>query len=119
MGVQSYSNVSIYSKSNNHRFIINQSFGVASQFTYQVNGKQTLFSKLVIPMVLFRITDSNAAIHSLNRYQSVLWNIGYNYSLSNHLDMKLSYYFNYDRLQIPNAFREIQYQLNLGINYKF
>ncbi len=119
LGLQSYSNVSTYSKSNNDRSIINQLFGVASQFSYQVNEKQTLFSKFMLPVVLFRITPSYSGIYSLGRYQSILWNIGYKYSFSDHFGLKLSYDFNYDRLQIPNAFREVQYQLNLGFNYKF
>lgn len=119
LGLQSYSNISIYAKSSSNRSIINQSFGVASQFTHQINEKHSLFSKLTIPFVLYRLTDTSQDIYSLNRHQSVLWNIEYKYSLSNQFDIKLSYDFNYDRLQIPNAFRELQYQLNLGINYKF
>jgi len=119
LGLQSYSNLSIYSKSDDYRSIFNQTLGIASQFSYQINEKHSFTSKLTIPAVLFRLSDSSADLHSFNKYQSLFWNIGYKYSLSNHLDVKLSYYFNYDRLQIPNAFREIQYQLNLGINYKF
>jgi hypothetical protein len=119
LGLHSQSNVSIYSKRNNNRSIVNQTFGVASRFSYQINEKQKLSSKLIIPMVIFRITDSSSGIYSLNRYQSILWNIGYEYALSNGFDATLSYDFNYDRLQIPNAFRELQYQLNLGLNFKF
>lgn len=119
LGLHSQSNISLYSKSNSYRSIINQSFGVTSRFSYQINKKQRLSSKLTIPMVLFRLTDSNANIYSLNRNQSVLWNTEYKYSLSNQFDMKFGYDFNYNRLQISNAFREVQYQINLGINYKF
>jgi predicted porin len=119
LGLQSQSSVSVYSKTNNNRSIVNQTFGIASRFSYQINEKQKLSSKLTIPMVIFRFTDSSSGIYSLNRYQSILWNIGYEYSLSNRFDAILSYDFNYDRLQIPNAFREVQYQLNLGLNFKF
>jgi len=119
LGLQSHSNVSIYAKENENRSIVDQSFGLGSRFSYQINDKHSLFSELAIPMVLFRVTDANANIFSLNRYQGVLWNIGYNHSLSKEIDLKFSYDFNYDRLQIPNAFREVQYQFNLGINFKF
>jgi hypothetical protein len=119
LGLHSQSNVSIYSKNSNYRSVIDQAFGVASRFSYQINEKQSFSSKLIIPVVLLRLTDSNADIYSLNRNQSILWNSGYNYSLSNQFDMKLSYEFNYDRLQISNAFRELQHQISLSINYKF
>ncbi|MBG6130987.1 hypothetical protein IWQ47_002457 [Aquimarina sp. EL_43] len=119
LGLQSNSDLSLYPIPNNYQYILDQKLGIASRFSYQINEKHSLFSKLTIPVLLFRVTNSSANVYSLDRYQSVLWNIGYNYSLSNHLDMKLSYDFNYDRLQISNAFREVQYQLNLGIKYKF
>jgi len=119
LGLQSYSNISVYVLGNKDRLIINQSFGIASQFSYQINKKQALFSKLIIPVVLLRVTDSSADIYSFNRYQGLSWNIGYRYSLSNHFDLTLNYDFNYDRLQIPSAFRELQQQFNLGINFKF
>ncbi len=119
LGLQSYSNVSIYSKSNNQRSVVNQSFGIGSRFSYQINENHALFSKLTIPVVLFRVTDATANIFSLNRYQSILWNIGYKHALSNRLNLKFSYNFNYDRLQIPNTFREVQYQFNVGLNFKF
>ncbi len=119
VGLQSHSNVSIYAQENENRIIVDQSFGLASQFSYKINHKHSLFSKLSIPMVLFRVTDANANIFSLNKYQGVLWNVGYKHAISEDFDLKFSYDFNYDRLQIPNAFREVQYQFNLGLNFKF
>ena len=119
LGVRSYTDLSLYSESNNYRSVAEQTFGAAGRFSYRINEKQALCSQLTIPVVLVRITSSSDGIYSLNRYQSVLWNIGYKYSLSDDFDMGFSYGFNYDRLQIPNAFREVQYQFNLGFNYKF
>lgn len=119
LGLHSQSNVAIYSKNNDYRAIVDQAFGIASRLSYQINEKQRFSSKLIIPMMLLKISDTDANIYSLNRNQSILWNTEYNYSLSNQFDMKLSYDFNYERLQIPNAFRELQHQINLGINYKF
>lgn len=119
LGLQSYSNLSLYTEGANPYSIFNQSFGIASQFSYQLNDKHALYSKLSIPIVLLRITDSSSDIFSLNRNQSVFWETGYKYSLSNHFDIKASYEFKYDRIQIPGAFREIQYQFNLGVQYKF
>lgn len=119
LGLQSYSSLSLYAEGINQYSIFNQSFGIASQFSYQLNEKHALYSKLSIPMILFRITDSSSDIFSLNRNQSVFWETGYKYSLSDHFDIKASYEFKYDRIQIPSAFREIQYQFNLGVQYKF
>ena len=119
MGLQSNSNVSVYDTDHKENAIIDQSFGIASQFSYQINQKHSLYSKLAIPVVLFRLTDSNADIFTLKRNQSVFWELGYKYSLSKQFDLKANYEFNYNRLQIPNAFREVQYQFNLGVQYKF
>lgn len=119
LGLQSNTNLSLYAEGINEFPIFNQSFAVASQFSYQINEKHSLYSKFAIPMLLFRITDSNADTFTLNRNQSIFWETGYKYSLSDDFNIKASYNFNYDRLQIPNAFREIQYQINLGVQYKF
>ncbi len=119
LGLQSHSDLSLYNIRPNDQLIFDQTLRVESKFSYQINEKQGLFSKLTIPVLLFRITNSDANVYSINRYQSLQWNIGYKYSLCNQLDMRFSYDFNYSRLQIPNAFREVQYQLNLGVNYKF
>ena len=119
LGLHSQSNVSKYSKNNNYRLLIDHAFGVASRFSYQISENQNFSSKIIIPMVSLRINDTDANIYSLNRNQSILLDLGYEYSLSNQFDLKLSYDFNYDRLQISNAFRELQHQINFGINYKF
>ncbi|WP_298519461.1 hypothetical protein [uncultured Kordia sp.] len=119
LGLQSNTNISFSDEGVNSFPIFNQSFGIASQFTYQINEKHALYSKLTIPMLLFRLTDSSSDTFTLKRNQSIFWEFGYNYSLSNDFDLKASYQFNYDRLQIPNAFREVQYQFNLGVQYKF
>ncbi len=119
LGLHSQSNVSIYSKNSNYRYLIDQAFGIASRFSYQINEKHSFSSKLIIPIASLRLSDSDASIYSLNRHQSVLWNSAYEYSLSDQFGMKFSYDFNYDRLQISNAFRELQHQVSLGINYKF
>ncbi len=118
-GLQSRSVISIYSKENQNRTITDQSFGIASQFSYVINDKHAVFSKLAVPVTLLRVTNSDAGLYSLNRFQSTSWNIGYTYNLSRQLDLNLSYDFNYDRLQIQNSFREVQYQFNLGLNFKF
>lgn len=118
IGLQSQTNVSLYFNSN--YFVAEQEFGITSRFTYQLNKKQSLTSKITIPVALLRITkSSDFNAYSLNRYQSALWNLEYGYSLSNNFDIKLNYDFKYNRLQIPNAFRELQHQINLGINFKF
>ncbi len=119
LGLHSQSNISIYSKDNNYRSIVDQKISLASQFLYQINERQRLSSQLVIPTVLFRATHASSGIYSLHNYQSILFNLRYGYSLSNRFDTTLSYDFNYDRLQISNAFRELQYQLSIGLTFKF
>ena len=118
IGLQSQTSVSLYFNSN--YYVADQEFGISTRFTYQLSEKQYLTSKLTVPVALLRVTEnSDFSAYSLNRYQSVLWNLEYVYSLSNYFDIKLNYDFKYDRVQIPNAFRELQHQLNFGINYKF
>ena len=118
LGLQSQTSASLYFNSN--YYVADQEFGIASRFTYQLNKKQYLTSKMTIPVALLRVTENSGFnTYSLNRYQSALWDLEYGYSLSNNFDIKLNYDFKYNRLQISNAFRELQHQLNLGINYKF
>ena len=119
LGLLSLSDISTYDESNSYESIINQSFAVASRFSYQIDERQALFSRLAVPVVLFRSTPSSSDIYSLGSYQGVLWNIGYQYSLSDHFDLKFSYDFSYDRLQISSAFREVQHQFSFGFSYKF
>ncbi len=118
-GLHARSEVSIYAKEAYNRSVIDQSIGLGSQFSYKINKRQVLFSKLSVPIVIFRATNSDSGIYSFNRYQSILWNIGYTHALSDRNKFKLSYDFNYDRLQISNSFREVQYQFNLGLIFKF
>lgn len=121
LGLQSQSNFSDYdiANSNYTYFVLHQEFGLAGKIRYQLNEKHHLSSKITVPFALFRVTDANANIKSFGRYQSVLWNFKYGYKLSEDFDLKASYNFNYNRLQVPNAYRELQHQINLGINYKF
>jgi hypothetical protein len=118
LGLQSQTNLSSYFKRNNY-FTFHQEFGITSRFYYQLNEKQYLSSKLTIPIVLLRQTNAAGKFYTLDKYQSVLWDLEYCYELSNHFDAKATYNFNYSRLQVPSAYRELQHQLNLGINYKF
>ncbi|MCC9073263.1 hypothetical protein LNQ49_16925 [Flavobacterium sp. F-65] len=124
-GLHSQTNTSIYSNPNTSPFnngdyyTLHQEFGVAGRFGYQLNDKQYLSSKLTIPVLLLRVTNAESKFYALDNYQSVLWNLEYGYRLSNHSDVKAVYNFNYARLQVPSAYRELQHQLNLGINYKF
>ena len=116
-GLQSQTTVSSYR--NWASYDAKQSLGITGRLTYQLNKKQAVSSKLTIPLVLLRVSSFDSNILSLNRYQSILFNIDYKYSLSNNFDAIVSYDFNYERLQVPIAFREVQYQLNLGLNFKF
>ncbi len=116
-GLQSQTTGSLY---RGNYYIVDQEFGIAGRFTYRLNQRQYLTSKLSIPLVLMRLRgDFGLDAYTLNRYQSAVWNLEYGYTLSNHFDVNLSYDFKYNRLQIPNAFGELQHQINLGINYKF
>ncbi|WP_405604172.1 hypothetical protein [Polaribacter sp. Asnod1-A03] len=118
LGLQSYTNVSfLYNRTD--YLALHQEFGIASRFGYQLNEKQYLSSKLTIPFVLLRITNNGGNVASFNRYQSVKWNFKYGYVLSKYFDLKITYDFMYNRLQIPSAYRELQHQINLGIIYKF
>lgn len=117
IGLQSQTTASLY---RDNYYLVDQEFGIAGRFTYQLNEKQHLTSKLTIPLVLIRLRgDYGLDAYLVNRYQSALWNLEYGYSISNNFGIRLSYDFKYNRLQIPNAFREVQHQVNLGINYKF
>lgn len=118
IGLQSRSNVSVFHNENDY-FDLHQEFGLASRFKYQLNEKQYLSSRITIPFVLVRLTSSNVSWHSFNKYQSVLGNLKYGYKLSERFDINATYDFNYNRLQVPIAYRELQHQINIGINYKF
>ena len=119
LGFESYSNISVYAKNNNRKNVINQSFRIASEFTYQINNKQKLFAKIVIPRILFRVSPSYKDVLVLNRYLSLLYDVGYEYSFSDNLNLNFSYEFNYNELKLENDFKEVQYQLNLGVHYMF
>ncbi|WP_289665322.1 hypothetical protein [Flavobacterium panacagri] len=124
-GLQSQTNTSIYSNPNTSTFnngdyyTLHQEFGIAARFRYQFSEKQYLSSKLTLPIILLRVTNAEGKFYTIDNYQSVLWDLEYGYKLSNHFDIKAVYNFNYARLQVPSAYRELQHQLNLGINYKF
>ena len=117
IGLQSQTNVSSYIQW--QAFDFQQKLGIAGRFTFQVDQKQALSSKLTIPFILWRTSTFEENFYSLDSFQSVLWNTEYKYTLSNHFDVKATYNFNYDRLQVSNAYRELQRQVSLGINYKF
>jgi len=119
LGLKSYSNLSTYSIRNGQRDLLSQSFSLAGRFNYRINDKHSLFSELSIPFVFLRTTHTSSGIYSLNDYQSISWNIGYKYSISKRFDFALNYNFNYDRLQIRSAFREVQQQFGFGLIYKF
>ena len=118
LGLQSQTSASFVFNKTDY-FVAHQEFGIASRFAYQLSEKQYLSSKLTIPFILIRATDAQSSIQSFNRYQSILWNLKYGYELSEHFDLKATYDFNYNRLQVPSAYRELQHQISLGINYKF
>lgn len=117
VGLQSQTNVSSYF--NWKAYDVQQKLGIAGRFTFKIDKKNSLSSKLTIPFILWRTSTFEENFYSLKRYQSVLWNTEYKYSLSKKIDLKANYNFNYDRLQISNAYRELQYQINLGIKFKF
>lgn len=119
LGLESFSNISTYKSFHASNQVLNQSFGVQSQFSYQFTTKHFLYSKVSVPLLLFRVTHGKSGVYSLKEYQGVLWNFNYNYVLNDNWQFKASYDFNYDRLRIPTAFREVQYQLSFGVNYKF
>lgn len=117
VGLQIQTNVSSYFDW--RQYDVQQKLGVAGRFAYQINDNQSISSKIVIPVILWRTSTFEESFYSLNRYQSALWTTEYKYRLSTHFDLKVSYTFNYDRLQIFNAYRELQHQINLGIHFKF
>ncbi|WP_157821959.1 hypothetical protein [Tenacibaculum sp. Bg11-29] len=117
LGLQTQTNVSSFNDWKQYDF--QQKLGIAGRFTFQIDDKQSLSSKLTIPLVMWRTSTFEENFYSIGKYQSVLWSTEYKYTLSKNLDVKADYNFNYDRLQISNAFRELQHQINIGINYKF
>ncbi|PKG43781.1 hypothetical protein [Psychroflexus sp. MES1-P1E] len=117
LGLQTQTNVSSFYDWKQYDF--QQKLGIAGRFFYQVDEKQSVSSKLTIPLVMWRTSTFEENFYSIGKYQSVLWTTEYKYTLSKNLDIEANYSFNYDRLQISNAFRELQHQINLGINYKF
>ena len=117
LGLQTQTNVSSFYEWKQYDF--QQKLGIAGRFTYQIDEKQSLSSKLTIPFIMLRTSTFDENFYSLGKYQSILWTTEYRYTLSKNLDVEANYSFNYDRLQISNAFREVQHQINLGINYKF
>lgn len=117
VGLQSQTNVTSYIQWKLYDF--QQKLGLAGRFTFKIDEKQSISSNLTIPFVMWRTSSFEENLYSLNNFQSVLWNTEYKYTLSNHFDVKVNYNFNYDRLQISNAYRELQHLINLGINFKF
>jgi hypothetical protein len=117
VGLQSQTTISSYINWKAYDF--QQKLGVAGRFTFQIDEKQSVSSKLTLPFLMWRTSTFDEDFYSLNKYQSVLWDTEYKYTLSNHFDVKLRYNFNYDRLQISNAYRELQHQIHLGLNFKF
>jgi hypothetical protein len=116
-GLQSQTNQSSYSPSEAYDF--QQKLGIAGRFTFQIDEKQSLSSKLTLPFFMWRTSTFEEEFYSLSSYQSVLWSTAYKYTLSNHFDATVNYNFNFHRLQTFNAYRELQHQLSLGINFKF
>ncbi|AXT59563.1 hypothetical protein D1816_04065 [Aquimarina sp. AD10] len=117
VGLQTQTNVSSYFDWKQYDF--QQKLGIAGRFTYLINDTHSLSSKLTLPFIMWRTSTFEENLYTINRYQSVLWSTEYKYRISKHLDFKVNYNFNYDRLQISNAYRELQHQVNLGINFKF
>jgi len=117
VGLQSQTNVSGYNQWD--AYDAQQKFGLAGRLMFKIDPKQSLSAKLTVPFFMWRVSTFEEELYSLGKYQSLMWNIEYKYRLSKHFDIKAGYYFSYDRLQISNAFRELQQQLNLGINLKF
>ncbi|MEP3209577.1 MAG: hypothetical protein ABJN95_10330 [Maribacter sp.] len=116
-GLQAQTNVSGYNDW--QAYDAQQKFGLAGRFAYQIDQRQYLTSKLTIPFFMLRVATFEDSTYSLGRYQGVWCNTEYKYSLSKHFDIKAIYNFHYDRLQISDAYRELQHQLNLGIQFKF
>ena len=116
-GLQLQTNVSSFFEWELYDF--QQKLGITGRFTFKIDEEHSLSSKLTLPFVMWRTSTFDENFNSLKKYQSVLWSTEYKYKLSNHFDIKLNYNFNYDRLQISNAYRELQHQINLGINFKF
>jgi hypothetical protein len=117
VGLQSQTTIASY----NHwkAYDIQQKLGLAGRFTYQIDEKNSLSSKLTLPFIMWRTSTFEENFYAIDKYQSMLWSTAYTYKLSNHFDVKANYNFNYDRLQIPNTYRELQHQVNLGITFKF
>jgi len=118
LGLQSRTNVSFFFNKSDY-IDIHQEFGITSRFKYQLDENQYITSKITIPFVLGRATNANANFYSFKHYQSVFWNLKYGYKLSEQFNVKATYDFSYNRLQVPAAYRELQHQINLGIIYKF
>lgn len=116
-GLQAQTNVSGYNVW--QAYDAQQKFGLAARFAYQLDQRQSVSSKLTIPFFMWRVATFEDSTYSLGKYQSIWWNTEYKYSLSKHFDIKANYNFQYDRLQISDAYRELQHQLHLGLNYKF
>lgn len=117
LGLQTQTNISSFYSWKQYDF--QQKFGIAGRINYRLNSKNSIVSKISIPFILGRISTFEEGFYSLSKYQGFIWTTKYNYILSKHFDLIAHYNFNYDRLQISNAFRELQHQINLGINYKF
>ncbi len=127
-GLQTQTNISSFSKfglkadlfsRKDDVFDFQQKLGITGRFKFKINERQSMSSTLTLPFLMWRTSTFEENFYSLNRYQSIFWSTEYTYKLSNHFDVKASYNFNYDRLQISNAYRELQHQINLGVNFKF
>ena len=117
LGLQTQTNASSYFDW--EFFDLQQKLGIKAGLNYTLDSKHSINATLTFPFILGRISSFEDGFYSLGKYQSILWTTGYKFTLSRHLDLKANYNFNYDRLQIFEAYREVQHQFNLGINFKF
>lgn len=117
LGGQLQSNLSTFFDGQPHDF--QQKLGFAGRLYYSLNEKNVVSSGLVIPLLLWRTSTFDKNWYALGKYQGLLFFTEYAYDLSNELTLKASCQMQYDRLKIFNAYRELQYHVGIGINYKF
>lgn len=98
---------------------VRQRLDFSTRIAYQINEKHLIISQLSIPVIFFVYGKLDTDLYLPDKYQGYIFNIEYQYALSNRLNLVSQFRSRYDRLQSENIYRELQSRISTGINLKF
>lgn len=115
------------------------SLGMASALTFQLDGHQSLYTNLTIPLVTLLVRPpyagldkalvenqnrplhllTNGTLTSVNKYFAFDWSFGYNLQMSNRWVLNLQYRLQYQHVANVHSYTNLQNQFTLGVGFKF